>query len=353
MKKSNCRLGISEATIMATDASSRTRRWLCALAVLAAFAATSTSATADPIQYPGSTLTEAIGINNAGTVVGVYTDSSSVGHSFIYSSGTYTSFDDPSATSGTTQATGINNSGTVVGNYVSGGAYHGFERSAGGTFTTLSYPGANTSGTLAFGINDSGDVAGQFSVTGSQNLQSFLYLRALNFYGVLSDPNAGSGPNQGTAASGINNSDEVVGTYRDSSGLAHGFVYNQGTFTTLDDPNALPGYTFGVGINNNGVVSGYYVDPSGHYHGFTESNGIYATVNDPNPAAVNTQLFGINDTNQGAGVWADSSGHIYSSSNTVPVGVPEPCSLTLFVVGGLCVGGLRIVGRRRKARGGV
>ena len=105
--------------------------WLCALAVLAALGATSTSAKADLIQYPGSTLTEAIGINNAGTVVGVYIDSSSVGHSFIYSSPTYTSFDDPSATAGTTQATGINNSGTVVGNYVSGGAYYGFERTPG------------------------------------------------------------------------------------------------------------------------------------------------------------------------------------------------------------------------------
>ena len=336
MKKSNCRLGRSEVTIVATHASSRTRRWLCALAVLATFAATSTATTAGSIQYPGSTLTEAVGVNNAGTLVGVYTDSSNVSHSFIYSSGSYTSFDDPSATAGTTQATGINNSGTVVGNYVGGGAYHGFEEH-GGTFTTITYPGANTAGTLAYGINDSGDVAGQFYQSGSRNLQSFLYISFLHAYVILSDPNAGSGANQGTSASGINNSDEVVGTYRDSSGLAHGFVYNQGTFTTLDDPNAAPGSTFGVGINNNGVVSGYYVDPSGHYHGFTEFNGIYATVNNPNPAAVNTQLFGINDTNQGVGVWADSTGHIHSSSETVPVGtVPEPYSLTLFVVGGLC-----------------
>ena len=188
-------------------------------------------------------------------------------------------------------------------------------------------------------------------MSGALYAQSYLYNSSFNLYIILSDPNAGTGSHQGTFATGLNNSNEVVGTYRDSSGLTHGFVESGGIYTTLDDPNAASGQTYAIGINNNGVVSGYYVDTSGHYHGFTELNGIYTTVNDPSLGAVNTQLFGINDSNQAAGVWSNSSGQIFSDSYIVPAGavVPEPSSLTLVLV----VGGLGIFGWRLKARGGV
>jgi hypothetical protein len=164
---------------------------------------------ATTIDVPGAKLTEVIGINNAGTVVGVYKDSSNVSHSFIDMGGSYTTIDDPAANAGTTQATGINNPGVVVGNYVSGSTYHGFERSSGGVFTSISYPGANTTGTLVFGVNDAGDLAGQFSVSGGQYVQSFLYSKALNEDIILSDPLAGTGAGEGTAATGVNNLDQT------------------------------------------------------------------------------------------------------------------------------------------------
>src|SRR4051794_39416864 len=40
-----------------------------------------------------------------------------------------------------------------------------------------------------------------------------------------------------TSLNGINNSGQIVGEFRDASG-SHGFVYDRGTFTTLDVPGS-------------------------------------------------------------------------------------------------------------------
>src|SRR2546428_14136665 len=64
---------------------------------------------------------------------------------------TYTTLDDPLAlATGSTSAQGINASGQIVGFYQNAGGFHGFLYS-GGTYTTLDDPSA-TNGTLAQGI---------------------------------------------------------------------------------------------------------------------------------------------------------------------------------------------------------
>jgi probable HAF family extracellular repeat protein len=35
----------------------------------------------------------------------------------------------------------------------------------------------------------------------------------------------------------INNSGQIVGNYTDTHGTFHGFLYSNGTYTTLDDPS--------------------------------------------------------------------------------------------------------------------
>jgi len=70
--------------------------------------------------------TGASGINAAGQIVGSYMDASGF-HAFLYSGGSYTTFDDPLATGHHTEATGINDAGQIVGNYFTAdGAAHGF-----------------------------------------------------------------------------------------------------------------------------------------------------------------------------------------------------------------------------------
>ena len=78
---------------------------------------------------------------------------------------TIITFDVPGA-SQVTQAFGINPAGTIVGYYVDASDVgHGFLRAKDGTFTTIDAPGAGTGmfqGTFAFNINSEGAVAGTF-----------------------------------------------------------------------------------------------------------------------------------------------------------------------------------------------
>ena len=77
----------------------------------------------DPLATGGDT--QALGINDAGQIVGFYEDSSLKLHGFLKSGSTYTTLDDPSAT-GNTVANGINASGQIVGDYINATGYHGF-----------------------------------------------------------------------------------------------------------------------------------------------------------------------------------------------------------------------------------
>jgi hypothetical protein len=55
-----------------------------------------------------------------------------------------------------------------------------------------------------------------------------------------------------------------VGEYRDASGT-HGFLLDQGSFTTLDVPGGFD--TYPSGINASGQIVGSYIDAGGT-HGF-------------------------------------------------------------------------------------
>jgi probable HAF family extracellular repeat protein len=70
------------------------------------------------LDYPNSTFTQALGLNNRGQVVGTYMDAQNLTHGFVYtvSSGQFTSEDDPNGV-GTTIVNGINDNGVLVGFY--------------------------------------------------------------------------------------------------------------------------------------------------------------------------------------------------------------------------------------------
>ena len=67
------------------------------------------------VPLPGVTLTSAIGINAQGDIVGRYAVGA-VGHGYLLSDGTYTTFDDPNGV-GSSLAQGINEEGQIVGYY--------------------------------------------------------------------------------------------------------------------------------------------------------------------------------------------------------------------------------------------
>src|SRR5205814_7020973 len=96
-----------------------------------------------------------IGINQLGQIVG----DADANNGFLYSGGTFTLLHDPSAA--TTQALGINDAGQIVGyNYNGGANTHGFLYS-GGSYTAIDDPlGVST---VANGINNSGQIVGQYT----------------------------------------------------------------------------------------------------------------------------------------------------------------------------------------------
>jgi hypothetical protein len=73
-----------------------------------------------------------------------------------------------------------------------------------------------------------------------------------------------------TQAFGLNNEDDVVGAYTDAAGLTHGFIFDDGHFQSVDDPNGV-GTTLINGINNRRQVVGFFVDGAGNTDGFVAS----------------------------------------------------------------------------------
>ena len=59
---------------------------------------------------------------------------------------------------------------------------------------------------------------------------------------------------------------EVVGQYRDKSGVTHGFLLNADGFTAIDFPGAQQ--TVATGINPKGDIVGRYRDSIGKDHAF-------------------------------------------------------------------------------------
>lgn len=107
---------------------------------------------------------------------------------------------------------------------------------------------------------------------------------------------------------GINNRDEAAGNYRDSSNMRHGFIYDNGAFTTIDPPGSIETYL--EGINERGEVVGYYssenIDGSESTHTFVYNHGVFSII-DP-PGSIQTVSEDINDRGQVVGQYRDALG---------------------------------------------
>lgn len=113
----------------------------------------------------------------------------------------------------------------------------------------------------------------------------------------------------------INNLGQVVGSYSDAAGHAHGFVRDaQGRFspinviisgTTIED-------TVVRGINDFGVIVGSYMataDPANRrIHGFVLARGVATPLDAPFEGAINTRPRGINDYGTIVGSYDTSAG---------------------------------------------
>jgi T5SS/PEP-CTERM-associated repeat protein len=198
----------------------------------------------------------------------------------------FTWIDYPGATE--TRAWGINDSGDIVGEFQDDRGYHAFILS-GGVYTPFDHPSAVTEGnrgTRAWDINSVGKIVGSYDVAG----RSKAYLRDGSAYVDLS-PWAAS---LDIRATEINDSDEVVGYFLNSSQRYRGFLYDGTSYTTFSDSTAID--TLPYGMNNAGVIVGSAWETSGYPHAFRrDANGFFTTFR---VGGWHSEATGINESGQ-------------------------------------------------------
>ncbi len=299
------------------------------------------------------TFNQLLGINNSSVIAGYFGVGSSThpnkGYTLVPPS-TYANENFPGSTQ--TQVVGINNNASpiTVGFWIDGsGNNFGFVEQ-GGTFTTVSDPNAATGQTVTqlLGVNDNNIAAG-FYLDMNGYAQAFTYSIAGNSFTPVTLPSSYNAVQ--TTATGINNAGVVSGFYTDSSGNTHGFIDDHGSFMSFDDPSAN-GNTMFLGLNNDGLVVGSYLDASGITNGLVYNllSNSWQTVDDPLGSSVSafdvtgTTINGINDMGELVGFYSDGN-----DVNGLLAAVPEPGSF------GLCLAAAVLLAwktKRRKAKAG-
>ena len=269
-----------------------------------------------PISVPGSSSTSARGINNAGQIVGAYTDSAGQ-HGFLYSNGTYTTFDVPGGRF--TTLLDVNNVGQIVGTYRDSSNTFRLFLDDNGVFTMIDVP-RGLDLFLGAGINDVGQIVGT-----ATSGRAFRYDHGEFFFIPPVFGIAG-----GNYAGGINNAGQIAMVESDGA-QGHAYVYADGVSTRIPTPTEE---SDARGINNAGDVVGTY-QSFNTFGSYLYSGGVLTRFESLDFDVI----LGINDAGQLIG--EGRRGAILATPTTIP----EPASLLLLTPG---LAGLGVVIRRKR-----
>jgi hypothetical protein len=267
------------------------------------------------------------GISPTGDIVGVFTDAVGVQHGFLLSRGQFTTIDVPGAL--TTVARGISPTGDIVGQYtapVSSAPWGSpaYCPAAGSTacikgflyrhgeFSTVLFPGHP--GAIPGRITPDGSMYGCYH---DFDVMNSMFSAAWTRFGDTSLA-AGGGELSNQSLSFPNsmhggatpNGSVLVGFYVDMmTGHQHGYIVRSGLLETYDVPNST--FTTIWDINPEEELVGTYKDSSGKQHGFLQLPGGSAPITIDYPNAVATVAMGVNPEGTIVGQFTDTTGHTH------------------------------------------
>jgi probable HAF family extracellular repeat protein len=271
---------------------------LCALAATTAGAAN--ILVISTIDFPGSVLTNAQGINAQGDIVGIYTDTAGKTHGFLLSGEQYRSIDFPNAQQ--TQARGIGPAGDIVGSYQrqdeSGGIpNHGFLLTRRGTFFKVDYP--DHQNTIPQRILADGTILGCYHDADTMGSMHGMSVTRRGFEGLAE----GMSMHNGATPDGR----LIVGLFTDMDGRGKGYVVDRGAFSPLEVPGAASTAVWDV--NPSKVIVGVFTDSAGVVHGFQYDGQAFGRVDVSGARA--TRVFGINAAGNMVGAFVDAAGRTH------------------------------------------
>jgi hypothetical protein len=216
--------------------------------------------------YPGSVQTQVTAINNDGDTAGFWVDAYMVNRGFVKWHGVFTSYADPKGKGGNfTQILGINDSGIAAGFYTdTSSVNHGFTlNQATGKFKPITPPGGGS--VTASAINNLGDIVGFQTIGTGTTAQTAGWIKKNGKFSALQFPKGSN-----TQPFGVNDNDQIVGSYLDGNGVMHGFLVStpltHAKWVSIDDPNGV-GTTTINGLNNAGDMVGFYTDTANNVDG--------------------------------------------------------------------------------------
>lgn len=203
------------------------------------------------VDQPGTVFNQGLGINSSNVTVGYSSATDPAGmtgqKAYSQSGGVFTSINALLPVNFNSQAVGINNAGDVVGFYMPSSATSiGFE-DVGGVISKIDPFGSSF--TQALGINNLGEIVG-FYTDASGNVHGYT-----DIDGLFSSFDA-AGPLSQTTINGVNDLGQIVGFYTDIAGNTDGFV---GTRTP--EPTMLT--LLGAGLLLAGIVHRRRKAPAG------------------------------------------------------------------------------------------
>jgi len=223
--------------------------------------------------FPRAAQTQVTGLNDHGVTVGFWSTQNTASMTnnnfgFYEQDGRFHDVNFPigdAASPPVDQLLGVNNREIAVGFFTnSAGLSRGYEYNIRThRFSRVEIPGVRGLGPslTATAINNLGDVAGFYNKT-SMQVDAFLKLHSGRFI-TLAYPGAAM-----TQAFGVNDADEVVGTYTTGTGNAavtHGFTWKDGKYASVNISGASS--TAINGVNDEGDLVGFFTDAKGNTDG--------------------------------------------------------------------------------------